>query len=273
MKNLLVAVVVVLAAHSATGAIQYDFYQANRSDVEPTPPTECIGRGVIDGDRIRLDFTSGTAFPPGTYMLSVDGGRKLTFVDPMQKSFTEVNAVGVASAIGTAGIKIDNLKHETTRIDDTQTIAGIPAEHHRVVITYDIAVSYRSMLLKQGVRTVIDRWSTMRFGDIDAGSFENMPTGNPQIDELIAAESGKLRGFPLKQVVQVTVTSRMPRPSNSQLKIPEARTITRETTVTRVAEVPAQSALFVVPPEFRRAEVAQAEKAPVEILALEPEGK
>ena len=120
-------------------------------------------KATIDGVRSRVDFISGNAYPPGTYVVSTDGARKLRFVDPTQKSFTEVNTLTIASAIGMSNIKIENLKSAVQKLEDQQNIAGIPADHYRLTLTFDITVTFSGRPLKQSVRTEIDKWTTVRF--------------------------------------------------------------------------------------------------------------
>ena len=155
MKKIVMGVVVMLllTGHSAFAAIQYDFFQSSRGDGEQGS-SDFNARAVIDGQRSRVEFISGNTYPPGTYVISTDGARRLLFVDPTQKIYTEVNTLGIASAIGTSNISITNLLSSVTKLDDTKVIAGIPTDHYRLTITYDITVTFRNMPLKQSVRTI-----------------------------------------------------------------------------------------------------------------------
>src|SRR6185295_1094706 len=120
-------------------------------------------------------------------------------------------------------------------------------------ITYDIAISYRNMPLKQSVRTTIDKWTTVRFGDASDMAFSNsVQTGNAQIDELIAAETTKIKGFPLRQTVQVTTINNTVQKTNSKLMLPTTRTKSRETTVTSISETKTDDTLFRVPAGYSK---------------------
>src|SRR6266852_2061907 len=113
---ILFAVVLITAsAPSACAAIEYEFRQTTSSDLESIPSSDCAGRAIIDGDRSRVEFLSGNAYPIGTYIIATNGSRTMTFIDPSRKSFVEVNAASVASAIGARKITIANKKTGLTR--------------------------------------------------------------------------------------------------------------------------------------------------------------
>ncbi|HVS29990.1 MAG TPA: hypothetical protein VMS98_00920 [Thermoanaerobaculia bacterium] len=277
MKMLVVGVALTLVACPAFAAIEYEFVQTNRMPNSATPTSDFSAKAVIDGTRSRVDFRSGNAFPPGTYVLSTDGARRLRFVDPKQKAYTEMNTLGIASAIGSSDITIANLKHDIIRLPETQIIAGIPAEHYRQTIAYTITVRFGSMPLTQNVRTEIDKWTTNRFGDItDALGTNRIQTGNAEIDEIIAAETSKIRGFPLKQTIRITTTdaNAVRRASQSELKLPSSRTRTREMTVTSIRETKPDESMFTVPAEYKRNDFAErAHKSQMQVLSMEPAGE
>src|SRR5712691_5423313 len=111
MKRVGLVVIALLAVvPGLSAAVQYEFRQTTHSDLESIPATDITGRGVIDGNRSRVDFLSGNPFPAGTYVVTTNGSRTLTFVDPAKKTFVEVNTAGVAAAIGSARISISNKK-------------------------------------------------------------------------------------------------------------------------------------------------------------------
>src|SRR3954470_4442492 len=74
-KNLpLIALfLLVVTASSAPAAIQYEFRQTTSSDLDTIPSTDCAGRAIIDGDRSRIEFVTGNAYPAGTYLIATNG--------------------------------------------------------------------------------------------------------------------------------------------------------------------------------------------------------
>jgi len=279
MKKSALGLILVLAVSfsvpASGAALQYDFTQTIRSDADGAAPTDFSGRAVLDGTRSRVDFISGNAYPAGTYMMSIDGSRKLIFVDPGNKTFTEISTSSIVSTIGTSNIKITDLKAEVIPLDDHPTIAGKLTDHYRLSVSYNITVTARSMPLKLGVRTVIDHWTTSEFGDVIANALaESELTGNAEIDELIALETTKIKGFPLKQRVQMTSTNLTRQVVGSELKLPATSTRTKEMTVTAIQLAKVDPQQFALPAGYRRLDRSQMpEKAPMQVLDLDGKSK
>lgn len=235
-------------------AIQYDFIQHSQSDLEQARPSNLSGRVTIDGDRSRIDFVTGDLYPPGSYCISNNHARTLLFVDPGLKSYTEVNAAALAAAIGQSSITVANLKTDVQKLEDHPVIAGVSTEHYRLTISFDMTLQFRSMPLKQGVHTEIDKWTTVEFGDVgdtflSAASFR---TGNQQIDDLVDLEATKIRGFALKQIVKITTTNMQGSAPNSKLGLSPVRTRSREMVVTSIKRADADPAAFILPAAYRR---------------------
>src|SRR3954452_22031410 len=79
-KNLplIALLLLVVTASSASAAIQYEFRQTTSSDLDTIPSTDCAGRAIIDGDRSRIEFVTGNAYPSGTYLIATNGSRTMT---------------------------------------------------------------------------------------------------------------------------------------------------------------------------------------------------
>lgn len=274
MRRVMLGVVLVLAMQSAQAAVEYEFHQVSHSDLENVPPTDFTGRAVIDGDKSRVEFLSGTGYPTGTYLISTNGSRSLTFVDPGKKSYLEVNAGSVSTALGTPKITIGNKKVDLTQLEDHPVIAGLPTDHYRLALSYDITLSLGTLTLTQNVHTLEDKFVTAAFGDI-AGTFlasGALKTGNPELDDLIDVENTKIKGFALKQVTSTTTTSGEFSGMSAKWT-PRNITTTREITVTSItpkANVP--SAVFMVPVGFHKSDPAKddTQKTPLHVLSMEP---
>jgi hypothetical protein len=275
MKRVMLGVGFALFVQTASAAVEYEFRQVTHSDLESVGAADFTGRAVIDGDRSRIDFLTGTGYPTGTYLISSNGSRSLTFVDPKKKSYLEVNAGTVATTLGSAKISITNKKVDFSMLDDHPIIAGLPTDHHRMSIRYDITLALGTLELKQQVNAVQDRYVTTAFGDV-AETFLGataLKTGNPELDELVDLENRKVHGFTLRQVVSTTTTNSRPGVPGSQLKIANTMTTTREITVTSIsprAAVPA--AMFMVPVGYQKAETMKddSQKTPINVLSMEP---
>lgn len=273
MKRTLLTIAVALLAFPALAAVQYEYFQKSTAEGAVIPSNDLTARVVIDGLRSRVEFLSGDVYPTGTYVISTDGSRRLVFVDPAKRWYTEYNTAAVTSSLSPANVKVSNLQSKSERLADEKVIAGIPTDHYRMTLSYDITVLYRSMPLKQHVRTVIDTWTTLKFGEVSRLAFgASLQTGNPEIDQLIELETTKAAGFPMRQLVSITMSA-APANSKSELKLPTSRVITREMLVTSIQERPADPSMFAIPADFRRADLPAAPKAPAQILTLEPTGK
>lgn len=277
MKKNALAIVLLFAAQAASAAVQYEFHQTSHSDIDQNAPAELVGRATIDGERSRVDFLGGDAYPPDTYVISTDGSRTLTFVDPVRKSFTQFNTANLAAAIGSTKIEVSNLSSNVEKLDDQQIVAGIPTNHYRLTINYDMSVTFGSMPLRQTVRTVIDKWTTVSFGDVNEMflASSGVHTGNPKVDELIELEATKIKGLPLKQTVVVTTTNNK-RAAGSQLPVVASRSSRREMTITNIRETAVDGSAFAVPVSYRKADPLQKEAAAqtqVQVLSMEPKAQ
>jgi hypothetical protein len=279
MRRVLVGIAILALAHSVSAAIQYEFRQTTHSDLETIPSTDMTGRGIIDGDRSRVEFIGGNGFAPGTYVISTNGSKTLMFVDPTRKTYVEVNAGGVATSIGAAHITIANKKVNLSKIEEQTMIAGLPTEHYRLTLDYDITLQFGTIPLTQTVHEIIDKWVTQAFDNV-AETFlatGSIHTGNPDLDDLITTENTKIKGFALKQTMQVATSTRRSDVPGSKLSdvFRPTRTQIRELTITSIepkASVPAD--LFIVPANYKKPDPFRddTQKAPLQILSFTPAG-
>ena len=273
--GLVIALLAAGTVQSLSAAVQYEFRQITHSDLETMPSSDMVGRGIIDGDRSRVDFVSGNGFRNGTYVITTNGSKTLTFVDPTKKTYVDVNAAGVASAIGSARISITNKKVTLTQLDDHPVIAGLPTDHYRLTFKYDITVAFGTIPLTQSVNEVIDKWVTQALGEIGETFLASggIRTGNSDLDDLILTENTKIKGFALRQTISVTTQNENPQALGSKLQMNRSLTQTRELTVTSIeskATIPAE--MFIVPASYRKPDPLRddTQKAPMQILTLQP---
>ena len=256
MRKTLLAIVLLLATQSGWAGVSYEFVQSTQSNIEQIPSTTLTGRAIIDGPRSRIDFGTGNVYAPGAYVISTDASRTLLYVDPVTKTYSEVNAAGIAATYGAANIKVDNFKTNTTLLDDHPTVAGIQTNHYHLTITYDMTLLYGTMPLTQKITEEIDKWTTPRFGDVADSFFANgsVKTGNPNLDELIDAETRSIKGFPLRQTVTVKTTSPLPVSGELKQRMTDVRMQQRELLITKIQEQQADASVFHIPSTFRKLE-------------------
>lgn len=269
MKRLLVTLTLALIAVPSFAAIQYEFMLKNTSDDAAKPSSDMTGRATVDGFRSRVEFLSGTLYPPNTYVISTDSTGRLYFVDPAKQWFTEINTAGIATALGASGIKIENIKSNVETLPDRSRIAGIETDHYRLTISYDITVAMKNIPVKQHVQTEIDSWTTTKFGDVPQSFLtRGSRTGNPELDRLLDNQSQKISGFPLRQLV--TTRTKYDMPARSKLERPSSRTMTRETWVTKIQEITTEPAQFMIPVSYRRADQPELPRNATQTLTFDP---
>lgn len=279
MRKTMLAVVLLLATQSVWAGVSYEFVQSSQSDIDQFPATNLTGRAIIDDDRSRVDFVSGNIYAPGAYVISTDGSRTMLFVDPVSKSYSEVNAAAIAATYGATNIGIQNFKVVPTILDDHPLIAGIPTEHHHLTITYDMTLQYGTMPLTQKITEEIDKWVTTQFGEVADSFFAggSIKTGNPKLDALIEAETRTIKGFPLRQSVTVKATNPIGPAPGSQLKINTVRTQQRELLVTSIRPLTADASVFRVPAAFKKIDSSELKNLPktsqMTVLSFEGDGK
>jgi hypothetical protein len=268
----------ILAMHASAG-IQFEYRQTTHSDVEALGSSDVRARVTMEGDRSRIEYLSGSIYPPGTYLISMDGSRRMLFVSPATKSYAEVDYSTIAQSLGAnTGLTVTNLKSDMKTIADTPRvyIAGFPTDHYRLEMTYDMTVVVVGVPLKQTVRTVIDKWTTTAFGDYAAALLEDggLRTGHASLDAVIDAETTNIKGFPMRQIVEISTTMHSKSNPGSQLRVNPSRRQRTEMNVTSIRKTDVLTSLFEVPRHFQkleRGEEAKKDKdGPVHILNMEP---
>lgn len=273
-QNVLVlgVVLAVLIASPAFAAIEYEFTEKTTTEDPLLPTTDLTAKAVVDGVRTRVDFRGGTLYPPGTYAVSTDSQR-VYFVDPSNRSYTEVNMAGASTTLTSGNIQIQNFKSNVERLGDRPLVAGIETDHYRVTIDYDITVRMGNLPLTRHVNTIMDSWTTTRFGDLapdfilSGGSY----SGNAELDKLF--DSVKLQGFPLRQTITTRTQHNLPSNVKSQIQLKPVRTSVRELWVTSIREMRGEGISFTVPASYARADMPDAPRAATKVLTFDPAGK
>ena len=278
MRTSVLGVLLLIAAQTASAAVQYEFRQSVSSDMDGAQSGDCSGKALLDGEKSRVDFTNCSAYPAGTFVITTNGSRILTFVDPAKKSYADVNAAAVATLLGSNKIAISNKKVSTTEMPDHPVIAGVPTDHYRLTLDYDVTVTFGTIPLTQSVHTIIDRWTTMSFPDVTETFLSGgaLHTGNPDIDDLFAIENTQGKGFPLKQTVRTTTVNNRAQGVKSTLNVSRTVTVTREMTITSIQPLAkVADSKFQVPLGYHRADPLKddTQKAPMQTLTMEPSGK
>jgi hypothetical protein len=253
-KISLVLLSLLLAAATADAAIQYEFRQVTRSDVEQLQRPDVTGRGIIDGARSRIDFHTGSVYGPGTYVITEDSGKSVTIVNNSDKTYSQHDVGAMVSAVGTQQIRIANLKTDFRKMEDKTIVAGLPTEHYRLTASYEVTVAFGELSIRQRVETIVDKWTTTAFGDVAESFFSSglLKTGNAEIDRLIEAETRRFTGFPLRQVVSVTTRGDDVVQPRTKLPVPSLRRQISETVVTAIEAREVPPGQFAIPAGYKK---------------------
>jgi hypothetical protein len=275
MKKLVLVTGVLLAltAAPAFAAIEYEFSQKSTTEDPLLPTTDLNAKAVVDGLRTRVDFRGGSLYPPGTYAVSTDSQR-VFFVDPKNKTYTEVNMASASTRLRSSSIKFENFQSNIERLTDRQVVAGHETDHYRVTIDYDISARMGQMVLKRHVTTVIESWNTNQYGNLppDFITGGNSGTGNTQLDQLLT--STRLPGFPLRQIITTKSRHDVPPTRGSKVQVAPERTAVHEMWVTSIRETTGAGISYTVPATYARADVTDAPRAASDVLSFEdPSGK
>ncbi len=273
MRNLASIGIFLLLAAPGHAAVEYQFRQTTRSDQAAVPAPPVTGRAFLDGENTRVDYLSGSSFGDGTYLIARRDQGKLLIVNPKNKTYSVTDLTAVASSIGDRGIKIENLKTKLTKLDGRPIVAGLPTDHYRLEATYEMTVQFGELALSQNIQTVVEKWTTGAFGEAGQSPLTGGPlrTGNDEIDRLIEAETSKVSGLPLRQVVTITTTPSNVR-TNSQLKMNARRRHISEMIVTSIQARDIEQSYFDIPAGFTRVQEIHSgtKDHAVETLSMEP---
>lgn len=271
-RYLSAVVAVLLVSLPASAAVRYEFRQTTRSDVQALPSGDLAGRATIDGSAARVDFVGKSMYGENAWVVTRDGGKNLLVFDPTAKTYVQIDVDSVAAALGATEIDITNLKSNVKLLPDHPQIAGYPTDHYRMESSYDVTVRLGELLMTQTVHTVIEKWTTNAFGEVEAFFLMDggVRTGNPKLDEIITLETSQMKGLPLRQMVRITTSNHSKGAARTPSKIALApnRTQLSEMLVTSIQMVNPEPSTFSIPPGYRKVESDQKQES-VQNLTLQ----
>jgi hypothetical protein len=211
-----------LAATPGFAGIHYKSTTRTESQGSRAQSSDIQAEGWVSGEKVKVAFLTSNGNPmaqAGTYILSKDGGKTIYLVNPQDKSYAEWSLQGMLGAVGAImngmgpllKVQFADLKSTKLGEDDGGTVVGLPTRHYKYRTTYTMTVKVLGMGNTADVVSDQDVWATSRLTDLGLGVWlraEPQRTGNAEFDKLIAAESGRFQGFPLKVVTTNTSTSK-----------------------------------------------------------------
>lgn len=256
-KITLMAVIVASVAATAAAGIKYEFQQIKRSSQAGEKPTILIGEAIIDGEKSRIEYLEGSSVGVGQYVVTTNGGRDTTIVDPATMTYYTRSAVNTTEPMRRLDIEVRNFEWDSQMLGTGPEIAGYPTEHHRIRLEYDLVLSIGPLEMTNRIETVIDKYTTLAFGDVGSAFYrDGLPTtGNPGIDRIIESQALRIPGFPLRQTVRTTSTvDEKTLPRNSQIPLERQKVQTTEMTVTSIERIGVKPGVFQIPLSYSRIE-------------------
>jgi len=238
MKSLLSSVVIALATLPATAGLTYDIH----STMSGAQASEQKIHATVDGKNLRLDFEQGDGlvFRNGAVAISHDGGTTLDVLDPQSKTYYEINLGAIAPPGMMDMLKLSNEKVSVKDNGDGGKLEGYATHHTTISAGADVAVGNMSTRLD----VTMESWVTPKIPAESAAFLQHRggSTGMPMLDKLIAAQSENIKGFPLKQVMNVKM-------ANGGKTTVE---MTSTTLVSNLKQTPTIASTFAMPPGFKQ---------------------
>jgi hypothetical protein len=249
-KVIVMAAMVLLSCSSAFAGIMYEF--ASRND---KGRGSLSGSAAIEGDKMRLELREGDEmfFKDGSIMLSTTGGESFYVLDPKKKEYYEINLSQLLSTagamLGSMGgmfkMSFENHTVNVTKAGDGGEIEGYSTAKYVSDSSYDLVMEVFGKKNVQNVKTHTESWVTSDLGReyMTFVQQKGFKTGFEQLDKMIEKETAGMQGFPLKQIVRTTTTSKG-----------KSDTQTTTMTVTSIREASVPDEQFEIPAGFNRIE-------------------
>lgn len=215
MKRFLSALALFLLCTATLFAgVQYDF----SSVTSGRGGTTMSGTASVEGARMRLELAEGDGvlFKDGSVVLSSDGGKTLLVLDPKSKTYYELQLEQVFKALGSVmksmggmiQMSVDNQKVDVQQAGDGGKIEGYSTRKYDINAAYDLNMKIMGMNSSSHIESTTESWATDELS-ADLMTFvqmRNLRTGIDGLDELLAAQTTGVKGFPLKQVTTTKTT-------------------------------------------------------------------
>jgi hypothetical protein len=254
-----------LAVAPAAAGIRYKAVTKNQDPAGRASQT--VVDGQVSGGKARVEFReSANPFTAaGSYLITKDGGRTVYLVNPEDKTWAVFDVEQMLGAMGGVlqsmgpllKLEFTDPKVEKLGEEDGGTVAGLPTRHSRFRTSYSMKVKVLGMGQATEVVTDQEIWATSAVSDAGLGVWlrsSSPRTGNEQLDKLIAAEAGKVTGFPLKTVTVSTSKDKKGKESVSRMTMEVTELKTGVTVPETAFEIPAgyEETQIVIPGQVPR---------------------
>ena len=207
--------------------------------------------GRVDGSKARIEIekSRNPLLPQGSILLTPDGGKTFSLLDPAKKTsaaWTPPDRARGAAASRSSMVRVRFESPEVRKLEEKpgEKIAGYATKYSRFRISYVAAVDVMGSEQKTATTRVEELWTAPDLTDAGFAAWlrkDSSPTGNDELDRRVAAELDAEPGTPLKRVTTTTW-------KDSSGK---DQTVKSTIAVTDLRKEPAPAALFEAPPGFR----------------------
>ncbi len=248
LSAVIVAVLLLLAAQSFAGVVivAKTTAEGGRAAAQQASVVKTWASG--DSGKVLFEDSGNPMMGKGTYLISKDGGKTMYLVNPKEKTYMKWDMEAMMGFAGGA-MKMMNMKFTDPKVEKVSeepdgVIAGLPTVHYKFRTSYTMSMAF--MMMKKTSKVVKDEdiWVTPKLVEAALGMWlQKTPpkSGNEDLDRLIAAEMGKVQGFPLKRKTVTTST-------DEKGKV-ETDTVTMEVTELQMESVP--DSAFAIPADYK----------------------
>ncbi len=250
--------VVLLATLPLWAGITYE--AETKTTNEGQKPQKSTVRAYVDGDKAHIEFldSNNPATKSGNWILTEDGGKNMTLVNPKDKTYMPWSMQQMVAMLGGMGdllnFKFSNTKMEMLEESAGDAIHGKSTHRYKYSVTYDLEMKILGMTQYQHVDTIQESWCTTSYGDLGMGAWlRSTPiTGIEGLDKLVTESTKQIKGFPLKSRT-TSVTTQLDKKGNKK----RAQNSVTEMTVTKLQDGPVDASKFKIPSDYKKIELPE----------------
>ncbi len=239
-----------LVVATGTAVAGSGVYYRAVTEVDKGPGSSTVDAWV-EGEKARIEFVQSSVpmIDKGSYLVTRDAGKTLFLVNPKDETFSKWDLQAMLQAAGQViegmggmvQMEFSDPQVENLGEQDGGTLVGLATRQHSFRTAYTIKVKVLGMKRRSTIESEQQIWAS---SDLDMPAMAvwlrtDQPTGNEDLDKIIAAEYKQVTGFPVKTVTVTTTRDKKGREqtSRSVMEVTELRQ--GEELATTSFEVPA----------------------------------
>jgi len=245
MKRMILAAIFAVMAQSAFAGMTYKVESVSSGMREGT----MSGTVEVEGKNVRFNIAQGDGivFKDSSYLIATDGGKKMSIVDPAEKTYFDMGIDQLTGGAGMLGgmmkMRISNPQVSVRDLGAGDTIEGYATKKKAIDISYDMTIDMMGQTMAMSMSTSTQSWITDQIPTESATFLQTgeLHTGLDDVDKLIAAQAKAFTGFPLKQITTIHMTQ-----NGSKMEL------TTTTNVSGIEKKSIAASEFVVPAAFTK---------------------